>query len=203
MILLPRFARRAPEDEQKRQYLDSLAEAHVIGKATPKTELREEVEPAHTHLLVRPQRSVQGGAGFDAGQPLRTAKSFQPFVQPGSRDHLGPIGVGPAIVVGRDIGAGKHAHSFPKTEAAVGGVTLDHLEMLEHPAQPLAIDLDPASSDQREPIRLGKQLVDLSGGQRLAVKRDFHAEVEERVLAQPGRRFSPDRGRYLRARRAV
>ena len=75
--------------------------------------------------------------------------------------------------------------------------------MLKHPAQPLAIDLDPASSDQREPIRLGKQLLDLSGGQRLAVKRHLHAEVEERVLAQPGRRFFPDRGRYLRARRAV
>src|ERR1039458_4945140 len=146
MILLPRLALWVLEDEQKRQDLNSLSEAHVIGKATSKTKLGEEVEPAHTHLLIRPQRAVQGGAGFDAGQRLRTAKSFQRFEQPGSCDHLGPIGVGLAAV-GRDIGAGNHAHSFPKSDTIRGGGTIDRLEMFKHAAEALAIDLDPASSD--------------------------------------------------------
>jgi hypothetical protein len=35
----------AMEHEQQRQYLDGLAESHVVGKTGPEAQLREEIEP--------------------------------------------------------------------------------------------------------------------------------------------------------------
>ena len=48
-------ARLALENEQQRKHLDGLAESHVVGQARAQAEFREEIEPAHAHLLIRPQ----------------------------------------------------------------------------------------------------------------------------------------------------
>jgi hypothetical protein len=45
----------ALQHEQKRKDLDSLAKPHVVGKAGPKPELSEQIEPLHARQLIWPQ----------------------------------------------------------------------------------------------------------------------------------------------------
>ena len=68
--------RLALQDEEQGKNLNSLAESHVVGQACPQAEFREEIEPAYSHLLVRPQRRVQGSAGVDSGQSFGAAEPF-------------------------------------------------------------------------------------------------------------------------------
>ena len=54
---LPLAGRLALENEEQRKHLHGLAKPHVIGQARPETEFRDEIEPAHSHLLVGPRAS--------------------------------------------------------------------------------------------------------------------------------------------------
>ena len=48
-----------------------------------------------------------------------------------------------------------------------------------------------------------QQLLDLGGGQPLAVERDLHLEIEQRVGAKTGRRLAANRRAHLRTRRTI
>ena len=145
--------RLALEHEQQRKHLNGLAQPHVIGQAGPETEFRDEIEPAHSHLLVGPQRRVQGRAGVDSGQSLRAAETFQRLGEPGAGDHLRPLGVGiRGGIAGCDIGAGEQTNGLPKAEPILRCRALDLTEVLQHAAQPLTVHLDPTAADQRQPI---------------------------------------------------
>ena len=76
-----------------------------------------------------------------------------------------------------------NAHGFLKTETSFGSDPLGLAEIFHHSAQSFAIDFNPAPSNQREPIRLSQQLPHLGIGQWFAVERDFHAEIEQCILA--------------------
>ena len=67
----------------------------------------------------------------------------------------------------------------------------------------LAVEFNPLSAHERETLGLSQQIVDFGGAERLALERDFHAEVEQRVLSQPRRRFGSHGARYLRPRRTI
>ena len=183
-----------------------LPKSHVVGQARPETELREEVEPAHAHLLVGPQRAVQRRAGVDAGQSLRAAQTLQRFCEPGARRPPEPTRRRHPrqVIAGCDVGAGEHTHGLPKAEPVLRCRALDLAEVLQHAAQPLAVDFDPTAADQRQPIGFRQQLLDLGGGQAFAVESDLHVEIEQRVLAQvPTGALPPTVRRHLRARRPV
>jgi len=47
------------QEEQEREDLDGLPEAHVVGEAAAEAEPREEPQPAHALALVRAERRVQ------------------------------------------------------------------------------------------------------------------------------------------------
>ena len=95
-------------------------------------------------------------------QSLRTAQSLQCLREPRARDDLPPLRFARSrVVVGRHIGASDHAHGFTKTETTLGGNALDLAEIFHHSAQPLAVNLHPTPSNQREPIGLSQQLADL------------------------------------------
>ena len=57
-------------------------------------------------------------------------------------------------VTARDVGAGKHAHGFRKSDALFDGLALDLAKLSERSAQPLRIDLDPTPAHQGKPIGL-------------------------------------------------
>ena len=144
-------------------------------------------------------------AGIDLRQSLRAAQPFQRLREPGTGDHLRPVGVGRLrrFLRQRDIGAGEQPHGLREAEAVLGGRALDFAEALHHAAQLFAIDFHPAPAHQRESIGLRQQLADLGGGQGFAVERDFHAEIEQRVLAESRGRLAADRARHPRPRRTV
>lgn len=76
-------------------------------------------------------------------------------------------------------------------------------EAIQRPAQPRVIDLDPASANERETVGHGEQAFELRGGQRLAIERDLHAKIEQRVLAQTCRDVLADGGGDVRTGGAV
>ena len=81
-------------------------------------------------------------------------------------------------------GSGDHAHGLAKREALVGGAMLDGLELLEGPAQPIMIDLDPFSANQGQAVGLREQLLDLGRRKPFAIERDLHLEIEQRAHPQ-------------------
>src|SRR5215831_20810801 len=65
---------------------------------------------------------------------------------------------------------------------------LDRLESLQHPAELLAVHLDPASANKLQTFATGEQGLDVLGAQPLAVERDLHAEVEKGIGTEQRRR---------------
>ena len=62
----PPLAIRYPAlHKEKREHLNRLAETHVVGKASTQAEPRQQVEPADTDMLVRPQCAMQLTTGID------------------------------------------------------------------------------------------------------------------------------------------
>ena len=43
------------QDQQQREHLDGFAEPHVVRQACSQSQLRQQIEPADTHLLIRTQ----------------------------------------------------------------------------------------------------------------------------------------------------
>src|SRR5205814_5189909 len=86
--------RLALQDEQQRKHLNGLAKPHVIGQARAEAELRDEIEPAYSHLLIRPQRRVQSRTGVDSGQSLRGPETFQCLREPRAGGYLRSLGAG-------------------------------------------------------------------------------------------------------------
>ena len=181
----------ALENEQQRKHLNGLAESHIVGKTGSETEFREEIKPAHADLLVGPQHALQRIAGVDLRQPLRTAQPLQGLRQPGAGDHLRPVGVGRgAHALGVDIRAGQQPHGLAEGQAVVLGRALRFAEARDDALQVLAVEFDPPPSHQREPIRPSQQIADFGGCERFTIERDFHMEIEQRVLSQSRRRLS-------------
>ena len=82
------------QHQQQRQHLDRLAEPHVVGKAGPKPEPREQVEPLHARLLIGPQRALKVLTGIDARKPIGMAQGRQRLRQPRTGHGLAPVDVG-------------------------------------------------------------------------------------------------------------
>ena len=61
------------ENQQQRQNLDRLAETHVIRKAGPEPELREQIEPLHPSLLIGAERTPKRPTGIYTREPFGAA----------------------------------------------------------------------------------------------------------------------------------
>jgi hypothetical protein len=70
------------QDQQQRQHLHRLAEAHVIGEAGAQAEAGEQMQPAHAGLLIGAQRRLQCRAGVQLHQLGRIAKAGERLRQP-------------------------------------------------------------------------------------------------------------------------
>ena len=172
------------ERYQQREYLDGLAQSHIVRQARSQAKLAEQIEPAHAYFLVGPQFAFQGRTGMNARQPFRTAKPLQCLRQPRTRNYLRPVRIGTAVCfIGGNIGACEHAHGLAKAEAIFLSGALHLAEVFDHPAQALTINFHPSPAHQRQPIRPGQQFLDFCDSQGLAIQRDFHTEIEQRIFA--------------------
>ena len=186
----------AIDEQEEGDHLDGLAEAHVVGQAGAQAQLREEVEPSHAHLLVRPERAVQraAGVGRRAATPGRAASAARrPATgRPPPRTTRDPRR--PRLRRPPAFDARHEAHRFGEGQAVSRGGAFDAPELVDQAAQTLAIDFDPSPPQQRQAVHALEQRADLVGRQRLAVERHVHPEVEQRVESEARRRLGADGG---------
>ena len=57
-------------------------------------------------------------------------------------------------------------------------------KLLQRALKALAVDLDPLAAQQHQRLGAGEQRRDLLGGERLAVQRHVHVEIEQTVEAR-------------------
>ena len=135
---------------------------------------------------------------------VRAAQGGQRLGEPWPGHGRAPVAVGlRGSVVAGEAGARQEPHGLAERQALRRGAALDRLELLERPAQPLVVDLDPFAANEGEPVGLRQQALDLGLRERLAVERHLHAEVEQRVESELRGRIAADRRLHLRPRRAV
>ena len=201
-LLLRRLA-LASEHEQQRRDLNGFAEPHVVGQASPEPELREQIEPAHAHLLVGPQRAVQRRAGIDArptppGCEVLSASRASQGLRP-----LAPNRGRPAASSAATSAPASMRMASPKLRPFSAAV-----RSTSRKCSIIRLSRSRSTSTQRprtsaSPSDLASNSLISAAVKRLAVERDFHAEIEKRILPKSRRRLAADFGRHLRARRAV
>ena len=131
-------------------------------------------------LLVGPQTAVQRRAGIDAPSPSGHAQRAQRLGQPGPGGDLRPIGCdGVGRVLVADGRAGEQAHGLGEGRPSRAASARPRGSG-RGCAEPLAVDLHPAAAQQHQVSVPASSRRDLGRGQRLAVERDVHAEVEQR-----------------------
>ena len=202
---LPLVAILVSQHQQQREYLNGLAQSHIVGEAGPETELGEQIKPAHAHLLIGTQRAVQSRAGIDASQSLRTAQV--PSASPRATDRRPPC-PSPLALAAESSSACTSAPAIMRSASR----RLRPLSAAARSTSPKCsiIRLSRSRSTSTQRPRTSASPSDLANNSRIsaavkrfAVERDFHAEIEQRILAQSRRRLAADLSRYLRARRSV
>ena len=191
--------------EQERQDLHGLAEPHVVGQAGAQSERLQEREPAHAHRLIRPQLGAEPAGQGRLAQSLGPAQAVERFLQPGAGHHFGPrrgLGRGPGGARAHR-GARQETHALDEAEPVLARRRLHALPVGERLVEARRVQLHPLPPDQREAGRGRGDAGDLRGGQRLAVERHPHVEVEQRVRADPARRARAEGDLHLRSRRAL
>ena len=182
-----RLPRLPLQHQQQREHLDRLAEPHVVGQAGAEPEAARAGAASARRPAGRAAACPAAPApGSTCASPCGLRSPLQRLGQPGPGDDLRPVGVGGRRLVLARRRARRRAGASPRRTPgrSRAAVRSSCLEAVEHALQLLAVDLDPAAAHQRQPVRSGQQLADLGGGQRLAIERDVHAEIEQR---RPGR----------------
>lgn len=134
---------------------------------------------------------MQGRAGGHGGQPLRGSQSSQHPGEPVAGDDFRPVRIGRHGIVER--GARQETHGLAEGQPICRRV-LDTLKARDELFQALAIHLHPLAAYPLQALLVGEQRGDFVGGERFAVQRDFHAEVEQGIHARQRRVFRADGG---------
>ena len=134
----------------------------------------------------------------------RIAQALQSLGQPGAGDHLRPIGVFCRDrIFGSDIRAGEQPHGRAECQPIALSRAFDFAETLDHPFQLVAVDLDPLAAHQRQSIGTGEQFTDFLRRERLAIERDFHMEIEQRVVPDARGRLGAYAAGHAGTRRTI
>ncbi len=121
--------------------------------------------------------------GSDICQSLGAAQTFQRLRQPGTRYHLRPVGaLRGGDVPGRHIGPGQQTHGLAKAEAVLLRGALGFAEAVHCLLQLLRSNSIQRPRTSASPSDLASSSPDFGGGRAFPVERDFHLEIEQRVL---------------------
>ena len=176
-------------------------------RQAPRPRRCEEREPAHADAPGTAAASARSPRGSGRlAQPLGAAQAVERLLR--ARGPPSPRTTARrrrAAAASPEPTAAPDSRRMPSRKRAPSSARrrLDALPVGEHLAEARRVELDPLAPDQREPGRGDGDARDLRGGQRLAVERDAHVEVEQRVGADPARRARAERDLHLRARRAL
>ena len=187
---------------EQREDLQRLAEAHVVCQAGAEPERRQQAQPANAGVLIRTERRAQPAVRLETGQALGATQAREHVAKPRPGRDLRPhprlVGRG-AVAVERC--AGGEPHRFREGDATLGGRPLEPPEFVDHLLERLAADFHPLTAQEPQAVGARQQRVDLVGGERGAIQRDAHIEIEQRFRADTRRRLGPDRRGRPRARR--
>ena len=191
----------------QRQHLDRLAEPHVVGQTRAEAERREQMEPAHADLLIRPQRRLQSRSAPATDRGARVPQGRA--VLRASRAAMRPRRPPTTRAIPRVSAASSPGRAPATSRIASANVDafclrqpLDALELGD--ASAAARRASPRPSVPRmkcSPSVAASSCREFLLRQCLAVERDLHLEVEQRARAQSGRRLCADGRGRPRARR--
>ena len=191
-------------DEYQRQHLHRFAESHVVGQTSAEAECGQKAQPAHAHLLVWTQRRFQRFSGFNLRERIGMTKTFERLGEPRPGTDARPIGRDCFVgCVTGDVRCRQHTHCFREAQAIRRRCPLGCLKLFDHMGELLSIELNPSSANEVKSVGAREKFGDFLAAQPLAIQRDFHAEIEQSVRPDPGRRLAPYRCVYLRTRRTV
>ena len=187
--------------QQQRQNLDRLAEPHVVGKAGAEPQSRQQMQPLHAGLLIRPQQSVQRRTRVDTAP----SGARSPAASPPARGR-------PSRATSRRRSRPPRRRRPPRPPASASprrrsarpvrpvlrprGIAAARAPAVRGRLRPIGRAAAPGSRCRRAVSRSPARSA-------LAVQRDFHAEIEQPIEADGRWRACADRRRDLRARRAV
>ncbi len=188
------------EQQQQREHLHRLAQAHVVGQTRAQLQLSEQRQPLHAGALIGPQLGLQRLSGV--GVPRRSQR-LQRLGEPRAGLDVRPgLHVGGDVCVRADACAREQAHALEKRDA-VAGLLLHRAPMREHLLQPGSIDFDPLALEEHQAFVAGSQGLQFFDGERFSAHRDAHVEVEHRLEAEGRRLPAPERHRDHGAGRAA
>ena len=116
-------------------------------------------------------------------QPLRLTQALQGLGKPRPRHQLRPLSIRRINRIIKRC-TGHQAHCLGKGQAGVCRRLLDGLEARQHALELVAIHLYPAPANQLQAVGPFEQRPDISRTERLAIERDLHAEIEQRIFSQ-------------------
>ncbi len=191
------------EHQEQRQDLDRFAQAHVVGKARAKPQLRQQMQPLHARALIRAQSAAQCFARIGTHPAIRLAHRFESSGEPWPGRNLAPAPTGVFAAVLRLARAREQPHSLAEAQALGFGAGLHRLELRQRLLQPLAVDLHPFAAHQRQAIGALQDLADLLFAKRFVIERHLKLEIQERGSPNEGRLRTANRCLDLGTRRAV
>jgi hypothetical protein len=182
--------------QQQRDHLDRLAEAHVVGEATTEAEPREQPQPGDAVALVGPQGAVQGRARVGLGAAARALQLGQHAREPRARRGHGPRGRGDVLRQRPARQTGEQAHAVGEGDLAAARGGLDALPVAQRLGVARRVELDPAAAQVMEPRGAAHERAPLVRAE-LVVAEEV---VEQRAESELGRPDGPDLDADLRAR---
>src|SRR5262245_32804745 len=111
------------------------------------------MQPLEAGVLIRPQVRLQRVAWIELRQLVRLAKSGECLREPRPSDDLRPLRGTVSDAIAGNVRVREKAHRFAERKAAGSGRALDRLKFLEHLLQSIAIELNPAPTDQMKTVR--------------------------------------------------
>jgi hypothetical protein len=140
---MPSISGLALQHDQERQHLDRLPEAHVVGQAGAEAEPVEEVEPADSRLLARPERGAQRLTRLQLREALRPAEPLERAREPRPGHDTRSVGIrGRPLVLARPARPGQHPQGLGEADAGRLRLPLHPPELVEGPAQAVGADLN-------------------------------------------------------------
>src|SRR5262245_5100635 len=111
------------------------------------------MQPLEAGMLIWPQVRLQRVARIELRQLIRWTEGSQRFSKPWSSGDLRPFWGTVGDTIAGNVRIREKAHRLAERKAAGSGCSLHRLKFLEHLLQSIAIELNPASTDQMKTVR--------------------------------------------------
>ena len=164
--------------QERREELDRLAEAHVVGEAAAEPAREEEAQPGDALLLVGAERPDERLRRDEAATSCAAASAWRSVGEPA----VGGDAVDAERLVVVLVEAARHAEEVGEGRPARGLL----VEEGERAGDALRVEEDPLAADLDERDLAVRELLELVGREELVADGDAPVEVDERCRGRSG-----------------